>query len=224
MSDVYRGATGLQQPGWLAHVKQCVSWLRGNLLGSERDRLLDRIRYLESEVSHWSKLAITDELTGAFNRRHIDDVFKEHLLLQRCSESLAFCLFDVDNFKAYNDSYGHGAGDEALRLVAQTVRGKLRHSCDSLFRLGGDEFCILLCAPSPTEAMHVVERIRLAVRELALPHPFDRNQVLTASFGLVWRCDRSPLRLVPRELYLNADRMLYDAKRAGRDQVKLAVL
>ncbi|WP_181321701.1 GGDEF domain-containing protein [Trinickia symbiotica] len=198
-------------------------FLRG-LEDAERGRLQGRIRQLESEVARLSRLAVTDELTGAFNRRHIDEIFETRVASPGINESLAFCLFDIDGFKAYNDTYGHGAGDDALKQVAQAVHGQLRQSGDSLIRLGGDEFCILLRAESPADALAAIDRLRLAVRALALPHPTKSNAVLTASFGFVWRGARGATRHLPRDLYRHADRMLYEAKRAGRDTVRLAVL
>ena len=218
------GRQDRQGKSWLAWASDFAGRFLRGLAQAERERLLDRISHLEAEVARWSHLAITDELTGAFNRRHIDDLFQEHLLSQRFRRPIAFCLFDVDNFKSYNDAFGHGAGDEALRLVAQAVRGRLRQAGDSLFRLGGDEFSVVLHSESPADALAVVDRLRLAVRALGLRHPKVPDAVLTASFGVVWRGDRSPMRLVPHELYQHADRMLYDAKRAGRDTVRLAVM
>ena len=191
---------------------------------AERGRLQARIVQLESEVARLSRLAVTDELTGAFNRRHIDETFEARASSRHIDEALAFCLFDIDGFKAYNDTYGHSAGDDALKQIAQAVHRQLRDSGDSLIRLGGDEFCILLQAESPTDALSAIDRLRLAVRALALPHPTGRDAVLTASFGFVWRGARSANRQLAHDLYRHADRMLYEAKRAGRDTVRLAVL
>lgn len=199
---------------------------KGWSLGDDGDRrrLQARIVQLESEVARLSRLAVTDELTGAFNRRHIDETFEARASSRRIEKALAFCLFDVDGFKAYNDTFGHGAGDNALKQIAQAVHGQLRQSGDSLIRLGGDEFCILLHAESPTDALSAIDRLRLAVRALKLPHPTKRDAVLTASFGFVWRGARSATRHLADDLYRHADRMLYEAKRAGRDTVRLAVL
>lgn len=243
MSNVsWKGARQARGDTWLT---SCAAWARriGRGLACERDflvelwkgwsirgdeaeqgRLRARIRQLESEVARLSRLAVTDELTGAFNRRHIDETFEARASSRRIDEALAFCLFDIDGFKAYNDTYGHSAGDDALKQIAQAVHGQLRQSGDSLIRLGGDEFCILLRAESPTDALAAIDRLRLAVRALALPHPTKRDAVLTASFGFVWRGARGANRHLPHDLYRHADRMLYEAKRAGRDTVRLAVL
>lgn len=201
-------------------------WKEGIVEGDEaqQGRLQARIRQLESEVARLSRLAVTDELTGAFNRRHIEETFGARASSRHVDGALAFCLFDIDGFKAYNDTYGHSAGDDALKQIAHAVRAQLRHAGDSLIRLGGDEFCILLNAESPSDALAAIDRLRLAVRALALPHPTKRDAVLTASFGFVWRGARSENRHLPHDLYRHADRMLYEAKRAGRDTVRLAVL
>lgn len=138
---------------------------------------------------------------------------------------MAFCLFDVDNFKAYNDSYGHLAGDEALRQIARVVMSQLRHGQDLLFRLGGDEFCVLLYLDSAASAFDIVDRVRRSVRDLALPDPRSRDGgVLTISFGVVWRDGQHVSTATPWQLYLDADRVLYEAKRSGRDQIKLEIL
>lgn len=224
MKTMYDDVAALYRPAFAASTGRFASQLYRRLTGGERDRLMSRIRDLEAENSRLSQLAITDELTGAFNRRHLDDVFKQHLFSQRSQRSLAFCLFDIDNFKAYNDLYGHSAGDDALRLIARAVGSQLRQQHDSLFRLGGDEFGILLSSDSPVEALHVVERSRVRARELALSPQDGKARMLTLSFGVVWRSGRSTKRLTPSQFYLNADRMLYEAKRAGRDQVRLAAM
>ncbi|WP_169708636.1 GGDEF domain-containing protein [Trinickia terrae] len=190
----------------------------------KREHLLSRIHDLEAENSRLAQMAITDDLTSAYNRRHFDEYSRRDWTWDSARHSLALCLFDVDNFKAYNDSYGHGAGDDALRLIADVVMRQLRQGRDLLFRLGGDEFCVLLYLDSADSAVGIVDRLRRNVRELALPSPRGRDGVLTISFGVVWRDDRRARMATPWQLYLDADRMLYEAKRNGRDQIRLAGL
>ncbi|MGU7770244.1 GGDEF domain-containing protein [Burkholderia sp. MR1-5-21] len=196
-----------------------------NIANRKRGRLLSRISDLEAENSRLAQLAITDHLTDAFNRRHFDDIARRDWSWSATRRSMAFCLFDVDNFKAYNDSRGHLAGDEALRQISRVVMSQLRHGQDFLFRLGGDEFCVLLYLDSAASAFDIVDRVRRSVRDLALPDPRGCDGgVLTISFGVVWRDGQHAPMATPWQLYLDADRMLYEAKHSGRDQIKLAIL
>jgi diguanylate cyclase (GGDEF)-like protein len=195
-----------------------------NFASPERVRLVSRILLLEAENARLERLAITDELTGAYNRRYFDDATRRIPERRVCRQSFAFCLFDVDNFKAYNDTYGHAAGDDALRSIAQVTMSQLRCNQDLLCRLGGDEFCMMLSVESPVVALNIVERVRHKVRDLALPGSHTRGGFLTISVGMIWHDGRSLASPTPKRLYLEADRMLYQAKRSGRDQAMMAVL
>jgi diguanylate cyclase (GGDEF)-like protein len=209
---------------WKTHTRRWTRQSRGNVRNPERARLLRRIRELEAENSRLMQLAVTDELTGACNRRHFNDQLTRASSLVARGRSLAFCLFDVDNFKAYNDEYGHAAGDEALRLIASGVMSHLRDGQDLLFRLGGDEFCMLLFVDSAAMALSIIDRLRNQVRELDLPHPHGRDGVLTISCGVVWRDGHSATKVTSRELYIETDRVLYQAKRGGRDQTRMIAI
>ncbi len=197
---------------------------RRNKVASPLKLLHARIRALEVENRRLRKLAITDDLTHAFNRRHFQDAFRSLLRVPARSHSIALCLFDIDNFKAYNDIYGHLQGDEALRAVTAAIRGTLRRASDRLFRLGGDEFGVLFWEPSPDRALGMVQRMRSAVNALQLPHTGNARKIVTATFGLAW-CDSSvPGALSPQKMYATADSVLYDAKRSGRDRVAMQVM
>ncbi|HKT98432.1 MAG TPA: GGDEF domain-containing protein [Paraburkholderia sp.] len=197
------------------------------LARTERLRLIRRIRELEAENSVLAQLSITDSLTGAYNRRHLETALASDARLREPTRAAALCVFDIDNFKAFNDTYGHSAGDQVLRAVARAVMRCLRAGDDHLFRLGGDEFCVLLFTDSAAGALRVVQRMQRAVKALLLPQREIARRALTISCGVAWRGNEAcnpEAQASPWDMYLRADKMLYDAKRAGRDRIEFAVV
>jgi diguanylate cyclase (GGDEF)-like protein/PAS domain S-box-containing protein len=159
-------------------------------------------------------LATIDTLTGALTRRHFFDLAElEWARATRHRHPLCVALIDVDYFKNVNDTFGHGMGDEALRLVAEAVRGELRRH-DLLGRYGGDELALLFPETPLEGARQVTDRIRRSVTEIQLMH--DAVPVrLTISAGLVVRRVDETLTVACQR----ADKALYEAKGAGRDCV-----
>ena len=163
------------------------------------------------------QLAITDPLTGVFNRRHFW-VLAEQEIRQSRRRSSSFCvvLMDLDHFKAVNDTYGHAAGDEALRVFVRRVQGAVRE-VDVLGRHGGEEFSLLLSGTEPDHGLLVAERIRAAV--CASPIEFeDKVFELRVSIGVAAGSEDGSLDA----LLARADEALYTAKREGRDRVVMA--
>lgn len=167
------------------------------------------------------QLTITDELTGAYNRRHA--FYEGALYIERGGAiPLSLVLVDIDHFKAINDSYGHAAGDLALKrltLLANEILPTVRGTDSAIFaRIGGEEFVMLLPGLDGTAAKGVAERFRLAVKKLAIEAPEGRFS-LTVSAGVACfsPSDRDFSGLLSR-----ADQALYDAKGAGRNRVLLA--
>jgi diguanylate cyclase (GGDEF)-like protein len=159
-------------------------------------------------------LAATDRLTGAGNRQVFDIVF-EHIAgsLKRSPRPVAVILFDLDRFKAVNDTYGHPGGDAVLRHVVSVVRRQVRES-DTLCRWGGEEFLILLDDCDHARALARAETIRTAIKQE--PARYGREQIaITVSAGVaVLQPGEDAASLIAR-----ADAHLYAAKRGGRDQV-----
>lgn len=177
----------------------------------------ERTRDLRNANQRLQTLAITDELTGAFNRRHFNDFCDKALNRELRDEPLAFCMFDIDHFKPFNDQLGHQEGDQALRTISGAVQNSLKRSSDVLFRLGGEEFGVLFTAKSLPAAQEFAEQLRKAIRAEKIYHPTNTDHIATASFGVVW-C--SPLLSANRDdIYACADKLLYTAKANGRDQV-----
>lgn len=157
----------------------------------------------------------TDSLTGISNRRYFFDVANHELeMSKRYLRALSIVMFDIDYFKQFNDTYGHQAGDEALKRVAQIARQQLRDA-DVLARYGGDEFVILLANSDEREAVTVAERIQESIAAYLLETK-DRQARITISMGIA-EC-QDGIDTVD-QLVQRADKALYDAKHAGRNCV-----
>jgi len=168
-------------------------------------------------------LAGQDGLTGLANRRMFDEALgKEHRRASRGDEQLCLIMIDVDRFKAFNDAYGHPAGDEALRRVAGAIRGCLRRANDLAVRYGGEEFAVLSPGSDLEGARRVARRIRRAARDLCIPHSASEHGRVTVSIGVA-AATRSEFLCDYNILMFRADAALYEAKRAGRDCVRIAL-
>jgi two-component system chemotaxis family response regulator WspR len=165
------------------------------------------------------RLSTLDGLTGLSNRRHLNVCLEaEWLRARRDGSSLSMLMIDVDEFKAYNDSCGHPAGDEVLKRLAELMREHTRRSTDVAARYGGEEFVMLLPDTPAEGALQIAHSLRQAMAALALPHPASSmRRHVTVSVGVATRVpgrDELSSRLMDA-----ADRALYTAKRSGRDRV-----
>ena len=177
------------------------------------------LKYTESPVEqqyfeHVFNLASTDALTGVFNKRYFDEAFgKDVQRSQLTGSPLSLVLFDIDYFKKINDTFGHPAGDAVLKNVASNVAAQLRDG-DALFRVGGEEFALLLSATPKDLALEAAEAVRSLVQH-AVTDVMGTRIVATLSLGVA--------ELLPGEeptaLYQRADERLYEAKRSGRNRV-----
>ena len=163
------------------------------------------------------RLSFLDGLTGIANRRHFDHQLElEWRRALRNKKSLALIMADVDHFKLYNDSYGHLAGDDCLKKVAQTIAGTIRRAGDLPARYGGEEFACILPETELQGALHVARAMCQAVARLELPHEPSPHHLVTLSCG----CAACPVEASAsaEELILAADRLLYQAKASGRNR------
>jgi diguanylate cyclase (GGDEF)-like protein len=165
-------------------------------------------------------LATTDALTGLPNRRRFDDHLNaEWKRSSRKGATLALVAIDVDYFKKYNDRFGHPAGDECLRKVAQAIKQTLR-SGELAARVGGEEFALLLPNSSVEAATRIAERVRQCVEELRLEHPLNPAKVVTISLGVATGLPAECPQI--GSLAKAADDALYLAKEAGRNRAYVA--
>ncbi|MFC5355883.1 diguanylate cyclase [Azospirillum himalayense] len=164
-------------------------------------------------------LSFNDGLTGIANRRRFDEVFlREWRRCGRAQLSLSLIMLDVDQFKPYNDHYGHQAGDECLRAVAQLLAEQMMRPGDLIARYGGEEFVCLLPETDEDGAVQVAERLRQTVAERRMPHAVSHvADHITISLGVATA--RPTLDDTPERLTQLADGLLYEAKRAGRNRV-----
>jgi diguanylate cyclase (GGDEF)-like protein len=167
---------------------------------------------LRDKAGEYEQLSVTDPLTGLLNRRYIEErLLEEVKRSNRHGFPMSFMMLDVDHFKSYNDQFGHPAGDDALRLVAQVIRETLR-AADVAARFGGEEFSILLPQTTREEAAAIAERIRHNIEQTRFAH-----RVVTSSIGIA-SC--SAELCVSADLVAAADKALYEAKRKGRNRVQ----
>lgn len=168
------------------------------------------------------RLMNSDGLTALSNRRHFDEYLElEWRRAMREQSQLSLLMIDVDYFKAYNDSFGHLAGDEALRKVAEAIRGSCSRPTDLPARYGGEEFALVLPSTSPGGARLVAEKLRQMVLGLKIAHTSPvPDASLTVSIGLATQVPS--IGSHSRQLISAADKGLYLAKHSGRNQVGIA--
>ena len=166
-----------------------------------------------------SELALLDGLTSIPNRRRLDELLElECRRAARAESTVSVLMIDVDDFKAYNDTYGHGAGDECLKQIATTLLTGLKRPADMVARYGGEEFVVLLPETDAEAAAHVAERLRAHIEARQIPHVNSRaaNHV-TISVGCATSVTGSDC--CGDALLDLADKNLYAAKENGRNTV-----
>lgn len=167
-------------------------------------------------------VAHTDSLTAVSNRRSYDEYLPDmwnHCM--RSGSSLSVLMMDIDHFKAYNDTYGHGSGDECLRQVAQTIDRSVKRSLEFFGRYGGEEFVAVLPDVDCESAMILAEQLRAEVQSLAIEHSASSvAPVVTISIGCASTIPTAAY--LPASLTEAADSALYVAKKEGRNTVRLA--
>ena len=234
IDDVRRDARFVEQTGQGFNVVALIAeplWSAGEVIGvisasspvaaafGEADQLMLRLLANCStppvERARLRRLALTDDLTLAYNQRYLSPRYNEEIeRARRSGQPLSVLMLDLDHFKRVNDTHGHEAGDVTLRLFADRVRSLVRR-VDIFIRRGGEEFLLVMPATSAAQARATAERIRqsLAGADLDLGGAVRVRQ--TVSIGVAtWDGSEAPERLLRR-----VDAAMYDAKTAGRDRV-----
>jgi len=166
------------------------------------------------------EISTIDALTGLYNRRFFNSVFsQQYNIIKRDKKSMVFLIIDVDNFKEYNDTYGHQDGDEALMSVAEVLKNIMKRAGDYVFRLGGEEFGALYFCDTLEEAKNISEKLRSEVEALNIEHQSSAtSDCLTISIGLIFI--KHDCGLTIKSIYKAADDALYRAKKNGKNRVE----
>ena len=209
------GALGLLSLLYRLRVRQLT---RGQL--QLQQMVAERTAELEASNAKLAELSSTDSLTGVNNRRGFDSALDgEWRRAARNGYPLALAMLDVDHFKSYNDHYGHQAGDQCLRMVAELIALHARRTTDIVARYGGEEFALLAPATNVDDALELANGICEALARLALPHAKSPYGVVTISIGVA--------SVLPDDAQLSdmliraADRAMYRAKSEGRNRARV---
>jgi diguanylate cyclase len=189
----------------------------------ERNEELTRLRFaLETANRRLKHLVGVDALTGIANRRHFDRALEREIRrARRDAQPLSLVFLDLDQFKLFNDSYGHTRGDEVLRRVAQTLDETFRRGGDLVARYGGEEFAVVLPGVDGRRAGLYAERLRRRIWRLAIPYNASQlTDRVTISGGVA--TIYPPATVGPDELLFAADKALYRAKCLGRNRIATA--
>lgn len=210
-------------------IKQKVTQLYETniVLNTQKSELEELNRTLETRIEAKTKklqeLAVTDPMTELYNRRHYILTIQEEMnRAKRHNHTMALMMLDVDHFKQYNDTYGHQAGDDVLIRIAKILKQYTTRSGEYAFRLGGEEFAIIVSDMSDDEYLYLGHRIRNETEALAILHKNnDASQYVTISMGIfVYRPESI---MTHEQLYKEADEQLYVSKDQGRNQVVIKI-
>lgn len=180
----------------------------------EEGKLREMTASLSARSETLEHAALTDSLTGMQNRRYFDDALREYLQeFRRIGKPIGLMILDLDHFKTVNDSHGHDVGDEVLRAVASCLRDFTRYH-DVAARLGGEEFAVVAPNMDHELLVKLAERIRKAISGLTVVSGNIRLKVTTSVGLAVWDGKETA-----EDFFRRADRMLYQAKRLGRNRV-----
>lgn len=166
-------------------------------------------------------LSVTDELTSLSNRRHFNNLFPQEIArAEREQKTFVLMIIDVDYFKSYNDNYGHQQGDIVLQQIARVLQDTLRRAGDFAFRIGGEEFAVIVTVENNADAVVIAENLRSSVEGLGLAHEHSEvASVVTISIGVKTHHCGGDQPAQTDLIYRLADDALYQAKENGRNQV-----
>jgi len=193
--------------------------LLNKTLREKNNQLNKAIKEIQTLNEELKEMSIRDSLTKVLNRSGYEEIMRsEWQRAKQTGTPISILLLDVDNFKTYNDTYGHLAGDEILKKVAQTIQESVR-AMDIVGRFGGEEFILILPATSLAESKETAETIRSRIEARKILHRLSKNSgYLTVSIGGACTIPKESDYNVEKLIY-EADMALYHAKRTGRNKV-----
>lgn len=185
-----------------------------------KDHYRETARELKAARKRMKQLSITDDLTETYNYRYFMECLELELKRsQRYEYPISLMMLDIDNFKVYNDTHGHIAGDRVLKHVAHAIKDAVRQT-DVVARYGGDEFAVILIKTGVDEASQIAQRVREAVEDFAIDRVETHPEVrLSVSVGIG---TLGPQAFCAEGLVKTADDALYEAKRAGRNRMVIS--
>jgi diguanylate cyclase (GGDEF)-like protein len=170
---------------------------------------------LQESEEKYLELSITDSLTNLYNSRYFYNQLQMEIdRVNRYGQPLTLLLFDIDDFKAFNDNYGHIEGDQVLSRLGQVVKRCLRQT-DSAYRYGGEEFTILLPVTTSEDGVVIAERIRSELKQEMSSPVSDKNIYITVSIGLAQYKPQEDMKAFVHRV----DQLMYQAKKNGKDRV-----
>ena len=177
----------------------------------------DQIKALESAKERLESLAQTDSLTGLFNKRYFNTQYPiQYNIAKRNDDHLSVFMIDVDNFKQYNDHYGHLAGDYCLKEIASALKKVFKRTSDFVARFGGEEFVIYSVGLSKEQAIVSAHNLMEHMKDLKISHEPSTIKYVTLSVGIA--CSSWDTFSTPTELLEQADSALYHAKNGGKNK------
>lgn len=216
------------QKDWSGEVKNIkkdnsIFWIQAKILPindeNETHSGYFAIRQDITDKKRLEELSIIDDLTQLYNRRYFNETLKNEIdRVNREDYKIAFMMIDIDHFKLYNDTYGHQLGDETLIQVAKIIKEYANRAGDKAFRLGGEEFGIILSVDNEEHTILHAKNLIKAVEELNIEHSKNNaSNYVTISAGMMFK--NSSDYLSKTQLYTKTDECLYKAKNSGRNQV-----
>lgn len=166
------------------------------------------------------RVSITDGLTDIYNKRHyLNNAPYQINNCSRCQGYISFILIDVDEFKKYNDYYGHLKGDDVLIEIAKAMKAIFKRALDCSYRVGGEEFLVVTSSQDSENGYKMAEHLRKAIYNLSIEHKKHKENIITVSIGVCTKKSDNMTKI--EELYDNADKALYESKNNGRNQVSV---
>ena len=194
---------------------------QAKIIEEKTKALEEKIVQLELTEKKLNRLIRIDELTGVYNRRAFEEIFDlEWARTIRSNGSFSALMIDIDNFKIFNDTYGHLVGDECLKDIAKIIEKTLRRITDKVARLGGEEFIVLLPETDSKGAELIAEEIRKNIEDLEIVNEgVETSEFVTVSIGI---SSVKPTRFMEKKEFIDcADKALYTAKKNGRNMIYL---